>query len=109
MALTNTFNTGTAHDGGCQGLSKRGPVPGQVDGETSVMYPFAREHYPRVSHQYLNRVNEFACGRCRQTWPILHAAVAEDGAVCRLLQMQYYLRATGTEELVAAPTLDIDG
>jgi hypothetical protein len=48
MALTNTFNTGTVHDGGCQGLSKRGPVPGQVDGETkhidvtSVMYPFAR-------------------------------------------------------------------
>jgi hypothetical protein len=30
-------------------------------------------------------------------------------SVCRMLQVQYYLRATGTEDLVVAPTLDIDG
>jgi hypothetical protein len=29
--------------------------------------------------------------------------------LCRVLQVQYYLRATGTEDLVVAPTLDIDG
>lgn len=39
-----------------------------------------REHYPRVSHQYLNRVSEHNLSSCRLTWPLSDPAVVEDGA-----------------------------